>query len=559
MRDGDFTHVSRGVDCFPAGDCAFTVRLRARRGACTGVTLVYTLNKFDWWKALLRVQMPRVFFDSAFDYYAVTVRGNDSRLAYIFELDNKGKNCFFSEQGVSEAYDHSLSYYTYFQYPFSYACDRLTPIPWVGGAVTYQIFPERFFNGTGSKPYIDTDWDDVPKPKSFFGGDLAGIREKLPYLSDLGVSCLYLTPIFPSKSNHKYDVIDYFDVDEGFGGKEAFRALVDAAHARHIRVLLDGVFNHCSSQNALFLDVKRQGRASKYYDWFFVDGDRPDEEKKNYLTFGEVSYMPKMNLGNPETIRYFCGVAAYWIKEFDIDGWRLDVCDETSDAFLRALRAAVKAEKKDAVIIGEIWHESAHWLQGDMLDGVMNYGLTKACLDFLAFESIDAKTFRDRLCRLLWRSTDTANGLMMNLMGSHDTDRFLTRVKGSAERLKMAYACAFFFPGMPSVYYGDEVGMQGGYDPLCRGGFPWDEKRWNGDIRDFIKALAHLKGTSEALKAGETRVLLERGMPVIERAAQSETARLYLNLSSAAKTARWQGQTKRVKADGLQIFVSGRQ
>lgn len=536
MRQDDLFHRPRGEDCWADGQGGFVIRLRARRGACERVTLVYNCNKYEWLRGQQRLEMPRVLQDSAFDYYAAHIRGNDTRLAYIFEVEAQDGRWYFSEEGPARQYDHKLGYFNFFQFSFVHDCDVFRPLPWVQSGCVYQIFPERFCNGLGKKDYVTCAWDAEPTPKSFYGGDLVGVRQKLDELAELGVNCLYLTPVFVSPSNHKYDIVDYMRVDPAFGGDEALRALVRDAHARGMRVLLDGVFNHCSSQNALFQDVVKKGRASPYYDWFFIDGERPDEKKGNYQTFAAVRGMPKINTGNAGAIDYFCQVAAYWLLEFDADGWRLDVCDEISDRFLRALRQAVKAAKADAVIIGEVWHRAEHWLRGDMLDGVMNYPFTKACLDYVVFGGADAQGFCDQVIRTLWHDCGPAAEMAMNLIGSHDTERFLTRVNGDIERLKMGYAAAFMMPGMVSVYYGDEVGVTGGYDPGCRKGFPWEKEKQNQALRRFIQALYRLK-KQPALSRGVLNAYAKNGMAVLERRAEEQAVRLYMNRTQAAQRA----------------------
>ena len=536
MRQEDLFHRPRGEDCWADGQGGFVIRLRARRGLCKRVTLLYNCNKYDWLRGQSRLEMSRVLRDGAFDYYAAHIHENDTRLGYIFEIEAQDGRWYFCEEGPMRQYDHKLGHFNSFQYSFAHACDVMPAIPWVQSGCVYQIFPERFRNGLGPKSYVTCAWDAEPTPKSFYGGDLVGIAQKLDDLAALGVNCLYLTPVFDSPSNHKYDIVDYMRVDPSFGGEEALRTLVDGAHRRGIRVLLDGVFNHCSSQNALFQDVVQKGRKSPYYDWFFIDGEYPDEKKGNYQTFAAVRGMPKLNTGNPQVIDYFCQVAAYWIRQFDVDGWRLDVCDEVSDRFLRALRGAVKAEKADAVIIGEIWHRAEHWLRGDMLDGVMNYPFNKACLDYVVSGAVDAQGFCDQVIRAVWHYSGPAASMAMNLIGSHDTERFLTRVDGDVERLKMGYAAAFMMPGMVSVYYGDEVGVTGGYDPGCRKGFPWEAKKQDRRIYRFIQALYALK-KQPALSGGSLNAFVKNGMAVLERCAPQQTVRLYINRTASAHRA----------------------
>lgn len=546
LKNCDLTHQSHGVDCAAVAEGAYTVRLRAKKGVCAGVRLIHTFDKYRLDLGFKRANMPLVMRDDEFDYYALTLRGANSRFAYLFEItDAKGVLWFFSEEGVARECNWRYAYFSHFQYPATHACDRHVAPMWTQNAVVYQIFPERFYNGTGSKTYITAKWDDEPTPKAFYGGDLEGIRQKLDYLCDLGVNCLYLTPIHPSVSNHKYDVIDYYAVDQMFGGRDAFMSLMRDAKARGLRVLLDGVFNHCSDRCFLFEDVKRRGRQSPYFDWFFIDGDFPDADTQNYQTFAAVSYMPRLNTGNPRVIEYFCDVAAYWIREFGISGWRLDVCDEISDDMLRALKKAVKAADSDAVLIGEVWHESAHWLRGDMLDGVMNYGLTKACIDYIALKTIHAGAFCSRLCRLIWRSGDAANAMMLNLMGSHDTDRFLSRVDGDISRLEMAYATAFFMPGMPCVYYGDEVGLTGGYDPGCRKGFPWDSYSAGARPRPAITALAALKKDGDFCRAAFSAEAIN-GVACLKRTGEKRVYCLLMNLSRVTKVVNCFGKEYRI-------------
>ncbi len=413
----------------------------------------------------------------------------------------------------------------------------------------YQIFPERFANGMGEKPYITAPWDATPTPRMYLGGDLPGVTQHLDYLSDLGVNCLYFTPIHPSPTNHKYSIVDYYDVDAGFGGQAAFRELVQAAHARGMRVLLDGVFNHCSEHHPFFEDVKRCGKASPYYDFFLIDGDFPSREKGNYRTFGFSSDMPKLNTGIPAVIDYFCGVGAWWIREFGIDGWRLDVMDEISDDFLRAFRKAVKAANPDALILGEAWHDPRAWLAGDELDGVMNYGLTKALIDYLVDGALTARQAASRLTRLFFRTTSISARMMMNLLDSHDTDRFLTLLRGDRQRLKLALCLLFFFPGMPCVYYGDEIGMTGGYDPDCRKGFIWDETAWDAELRRHVQLLARLK-TGGRLAGDVIRISASDDVLTLER----EELTLLINASSRAARYCFRGREGQIAANGFVIL-----
>ncbi len=514
-------HIPGTVDACPM-DGRMHLRLRVQRGQVHAVTLVYNCNKNMWHLSRLEENMAVSFRDSEIEYYSVDIPLTDTRLAYIFKIQcADGKLRYFSEEGLTEDYDHSLGYFSFFQYTSQFPCDTMSVPDWVRTAVCYQIFPERFAMGDAAKDlsYINTPWGQIPTPKSYCGGDLPGIREKLPYLAELGVNVLYLTPVFCSPTNHKYEITDYETVDPAFGGNAALKDLIADAHGMGMKVMLDGVFNHCSWQHPYFLDAQEKGRASAYYDWFFW------REDGSYLTFGSVKTMPKLNTGNPDVIRYFSRVAVKWMESYGVDGWRLDVSDEISHRFLRRFRDAVLEQNQDAIIIGEDWHRAARYLNGDEYDGIMNYGLTKALLDLLAFQTIDAPAFRDRLVRLYHTYSIAANEKMLNLLGSHDTHRFLTRVDGDARKLRAALAVMFFYPGIPCVYYGDEIGLMGGYDPDCRRCFDWNPENWDTGIRELVKKLAGLK-KEPALSRGSFSVTEAGGTVIITRTAPEQTLML---------------------------------
>lgn len=543
------THRGRGIDCYPLDEHTFRIRLTTAKGDFDRAEICYCMNKYAWSTQRQTLPLPRIADDDTLDYYQIDLTGDDTRLCYLFLLYYNSECFYFSEEGLSRTYDFERAYYSFFQYPYIFPCNVHRHIPWTDTTVMYQIFPERFANGMGEKPYITAPWDATPTPRMYLGGDLPGVTQHLDYLSDLGVNCLYFTPIHPSPTNHKYSIVDYYDVDAGFGGQAAFRELVQAAHARGMRVLLDGVFNHCSEYHPFFEDVKRCGKASPYYDFFLIDGDFPSREKGNYRTFGFSSDMPKLNTGIPAVIDYFCGVGAWWIREFGIDGWRLDVMDEISDDFLRAFRKAVKAANPDALILGEAWHDPRAWLAGDELDGVMNYGLTKALIDYLVDGALTARQAASRLTRLFFRTTSISARMMMNLLDSHDTDRFLTLLRGDRQRLKLALCLLFFFPGMPCVYYGDEIGMTGGYDPDCRKGFIWDETAWDAELRRHVQLLARLK-TGGRLAGDVIRISASDDVLTLER----EELTLLINASSRAARYCFRGREGQIAANGFVIL-----
>jgi glycosidase len=530
MNEAAILHIPESKYCFAADDKTVVLRLRTARGdGFDSVRAVYG-GKYDFSQTRYAAELTKKYTDRLFDYYAARLRLADVRLVYVFELKTGGRTYYYSEDGLSEKYDFALAYFNAFQLPYINAADIHREVRFMRGAVFYQIFIDRFFRGDTEKDdgYINLRWGDVPNPKSFAGGDLKGVTEKLGYLSDLGVNVLYLTPIFRSISNHKYDISDYYDVDRHFGGNEDFRELVTGAHKRGIRIVLDAVFNHCSERLPQFQDVVKKGRSSHYYNWFLIDGEFPVKNPLNYECFSVCDYMPKFNTSNKEVQRFLIDIAAFWIREYDIDGWRLDVSDEVSHQFWRRFRESVKELKEDFAVIGENWHDANPFLQGDQWDGIMNYAFTKACYDFFCEGTLDAQGLSERLSGLLTRNTDQANAMMLNILDSHDTHRFLTRAKGDADKLICALALTFMYAGAPGLYYGTEIGMNGGYDPDCRRTFDWSKVAADTPLMRTVKGLIGLKKRAE-LTDGDSRLSAVNGLFILERAAGDKLLRLTLN------------------------------
>ena len=478
----------------------FSLRIRTAREDSPKITVVYG-GKYDFWETQFRKEMILSYRDRLYNYYTAELQPKDIRLVYVFEIRQGEKVSYYSEDGLSDAYDFTLNFYNAFQIAYINDCDVQKPVHWMRDACFYQIFVDRFFRGDSGKDtsYINLPWGQLPNPKSFAGGDLQGIRKKLPYLQELGINALYLTPIFKSISNHKYDIQDYFTVDPMFGTNADFAELVKAAHERNIRVVIDAVFNHVSDRCSQFQDVLKNGKKSKYFHWFVIHADAVDQEKVNYECFSACNYMPKWNTSNPEVQDYLIRIAVHWIKEYHIDGWRLDVSDEVSHHFWRKFRQAVKAANPECAIIGENWHNANSYLQGDQYDSIMNYAFTKACLDFFAFGTMDAGGFAEKLNELLMRNTDTVNNMMLNLLDSHDTHRFFTQVGENKDKLESALAVLYLFVGAPCIYYGTEIALPGGYDPDCRRTMDWDRAQARGSTWQLIRELTKLKREEPAL------------------------------------------------------------
>ncbi|WP_411675123.1 glycoside hydrolase family 13 protein [Cohnella faecalis] len=377
----------------------------------------------------------------------------------------------------------------------------------------YQIFPERFANGDPTNDPEGTEqWGGKPGLNNFFGGDLQGIIDHLEHLTSLGINAIYLNPVFEGTTNHKYDTKDYFKVDPHFGTNDKLKELVKACHERGIRVLLDAVFNHSGHTFEPFVDVMEKGASSAYADWFYVR-EWPLTVKDGvptYDTFGFEPIMPKLNTANTEVKEYLLKVAKYWIEEVGVDGWRLDVANEVDHAFWREFRKTVKGVNPDAYILGEIMHEAVPWLLGDQFDAVMNYPFTKACLDFFAHDRIGANQLANRLAGQLTSYPSQVNEVAFNLLGSHDTARLLTLCEGRTERLKLATLFQFTFPGAPCIYYGDEIGMDGGHDPDCRKCMEWDPQKQNGDLLQFFKQTISLRHQYPALQDGALTFLQDQ-------------------------------------------------
>lgn len=536
MNECAMLHIPDSRYCFATGEKELVLRLRmAREDEKAKVFLIYA-QKYDFTFCRKKLPMEIKYSDRLYNYYEIKMRLEDVRFAYIFQIEEDGNTWYFSEDGVTKEYKFEEGFYNFFQMPYINKNDVMDTVEWMRSAVFYQIFVERFRQGNEKKDtsYINMKWDEKPTPKSFAGGDLAGIIEKMDYLKELGINALYLTPVFRSISNHKYDIIDYFTVDPQFGTKEELRQLVKLAHENGIRVVLDAVFNHCSMEMQQFQDVLEKGRESRFYDWFIIDGDFPEPEKMNYECFAACNYMPKLNTANEEVQDFLLEIAIYWIREVDIDGWRLDVSDEVSHGFWRRFRKAVKKEKPDSVIIGENWHDAYAYLMGDQYDSIMNYAFTKACLDYFAKGVFSAKDMADKLNSNLMRNTEQVNRMMLNLLDSHDTHRFFTEVNKDKDKMLAAIALEMVFEGAPCLYYGTELCMEGGYDPDSRRGFPWDTKSWDMDFLEKVKELIRIR-KQPAVQYGEIKIEEEQEMLHVERMWENSKIILRINMTEEEK------------------------
>ena len=529
MNKAVILHISESFMAYAISLDELNIRLRADKKDKLDVRLIYTY-KCDYPHVWKEEKMEKTFEDERFSYYEVNLKLLDKRMAYVFKLSDENETYYLSENGLEEVYDFENFYFTSFHMPYIHEADFFEPVEWMKNAVFYQIFPERFRRGDFSKDdsYINQAWEDLPTPSSFAGGDLKGIIEKLDHIKDLGVTCLYLTPIFISPTNHKYDTIDYFEIDPQFGSKEDFKKLVEKAHSFGIRIVLDAVFNHMCHENPVFKDVREKGKESIYYDWFYIDGDKADIEKINYETFAHVYNMPKLKTSNKEVQDYLIKIGKYWIEEFDVDGWRLDVSDEVSHDLWKRFRKEIKSAKADAVIIGENWHNAEAFLRGDELDSIMNYAFTNTCLDYFKGK-ISAQKASDKLNMILMRNRDSANRMMLNFLDTHDTPRFITEIGGSLDKTLAALALSVVYMGANSLYYGTEVGLEGKGDPDCRRTFPWEKIEEKQDVLGKIKEILAVK-KHETVKDGGIKIYSEEDLLILERFVNEKTLSLAINL-----------------------------
>ena len=525
-------HIVDSSYCFPVSSNEIVLRLRTAKDDIVRAQVIYE-SKYVIGTTQQTAEMKKAYVGELFDFYEVKLTLEDTRLAYVFYVDD-GKKCYyFSEDGATESYDFTIGFYNFFQYPYINEADIHRCVPWMKTAVFYQIFVDRFHmaDEKKDKSYINCNWGEIPNPKTFAGGDLKGIIEKLDYIKEIGCNAIYLTPVFRSISNHKYDISDYYNVDPQFGTNEDLKKLVDTAHKKGMKVVLDAVFNHCSDRMMQFQDVMEKGKASKYFDWFVIKGDMVDQEKMNYETFAACEYMPKLNTSNKEVQEFLLNIGTHYLTEYDIDGWRLDVSDEISHYFWRIFRERIKSVKQDAVIIGENWHDANNYLRGDQYDSIMNYAFTKACLDYFAFGTKNAKEMAWKLNEILMRNTDAVNDMMLNLLDSHDTHRFFKEVGKDRFKMKAALALLFLFKGAPCMFYGTEILTEGGYDPDCRRCMDWEKTTMDGEYSDVFELLRLLSDIrkDKAYAEGKIRISEKSNVFILTNIGIKDEIKLYIN------------------------------
>ncbi|MGQ9901052.1 MAG: alpha amylase N-terminal ig-like domain-containing protein [Fimbriimonadales bacterium] len=499
------------------------LRLRVRKHDVAQATLFYRQNG-----RTRRVAMEPFVSDALYTYFRVRVPEDD--IEYWFELRDGRTRLRLPADGT--AFRHRRGE------------NRFEVPDWVQDAIFYQIVPDRFYNADTTNdpdPSQPIDFTGRIEGDGFYGGDLQGILKQLDYLRTLGVDTLYLTPVFASVTHHNYDTDDYERVDPELGTDEDLLQLSQTLHQHGMRLVLDGVFNHVGIYFFAFQDLLRHQEQSPFRDWFIVERfPVAVEGNPNYWAWWNIPYMPKLNHANPLVRRYLLGVVERWTRTLRLDGWRLDVPNEVPNEFWRAFRSVVRRANPDAVIIGEIWDDAGLWLQGDMFDSVMNYVWRGAVLGFVAHGSLTPSQFDQRMAQLQVMYPRQSLYAMYNMLSSHDTPRFRRECGGDLSRVRLGVLLQFTAIGAPALYYGDEIGMDGGGTPDNRRPMRFECTSDEQALLDYVRALIALRKQSVALRRGEwTTVLVDdaRGLYGFVRHTEGDAALVVINRSDQPQRA----------------------
>jgi len=539
-------HIPMSADAFAVSENQAVFRLRSARGNLTRCTLYIgdrscRKTPVDFFP----VEMIVAARDELFEWFEARPILPFNRVCYYFQLERENETClYYANQFMKELTPDRSEYY---QLPILHRADIPNVPDWASNAIVYNIFPDSFATGNHwiSKKPTHYTYNEIYY-EGLQGGTLLGILENLDYIQGLGFNTIYLNPIFSAGAYHKYDLVDYFHIDPCFGTDQDFAALVDEIHKREMRIIIDGVFNHCGWHFFAFEDVVRKGKKSKYWDWFYQLEEpviRPADEESypNYACFGYERKMPKLMLDHREARDYFLSVGVHWVKEYDIDGWRLDVANEVNDGFWRGFRQAVKAVKQDCLLIGEIWESAPHWLDGTMFDSTMNYDFRRHARDFFAKRTIDAEAFDGRVTEMRIRYRDPYPYVQLNLLDSHDVSRFLSLCGGDKQRMRLAVLFQMTATGMPCVFYGDEQGMMGVQETEYRAPMIWAGEECS--LREFYRETIQLRRQYPALRRGDWKTLVcQDGLYAFQRTYQGDTIDVWLNNSETSQTVGIEGR-----------------
>lgn len=525
------SHRSAYDQCFCLDESTLVIRLRTGK-EITSVT-IFQADPFEdgisdksRWQGC-PIAMNRQYELPYHILWSCSVQPQYKRLQYYFQISCDSETIYLFEDGCyqADALDNADKVLQYFIMPWMNTGDIARIPDWVVNTIWYQIFPDRFCRGNmGKKRYSVKPWqcEDHMTYTDFYGGDLEGIINRLPYLADLGITGIYMTPVFASNTNHKYNIADYRQIDPDFGTEDELKSLIEAAHSLGIRVMLDAVFNHCDIHFAPWQDVIHNGASSPYYDWFLINDLAQTQCLQNewssrdgrYYTFAFQANMPKLNTSNPDVVSYLTGLCQYWADTWKIDGIRFDVGDETSHCFLKHLRSTLKDTHPDLFLLGEIWHDSTQWLQGDEYDSVMDYPFLSSINDFWKEPSRTARNLMQQLNLCFTRYPEQIARNMFHFLDTHDTPRAFTRC-GDLDIFFQQLALLMTLQGSICLYYGTEIAMSGEHDPQNRKCMPWDQiLQGNYDyITDEVKRLIEIRKTYPACSDSDIQWLISETEP----------------------------------------------
>ncbi len=533
MKKQAVKHQPVSNDAFVLDEKTLVFRIRTAKDDIKEVLFCYGDTAYQGNPVKIdQVKMVKVASDLLFDYYEIVLSDIYERVVYYFSL-NDGLNIYYYYADFFHT-EVSLERNDLYKLPYHRKEDVIDIPSWLEEAIVYNIFPDSFIDHKRAQTKENVLIVDGKKVKNKLGGTIKEIINHLDYIEDLGANVVYINPIFMGGEYHKYDTIDYFRIDPHFGSKESFKQLVDECHNRNMKVIIDGVFNHSGWYFFAFDDVVKHQQDSQYVDWFYcLDFPvyRPEEleEQPPYACFGYERKMPKLNTSNPEVINYLMEVNRFWIEEFDIDGWRLDVADEVDDNFWRVFKKVAKYHKKDIAIIGEVWQSAERYLDNSMFDSTMNYDFLKYTKAFFAKDEIDAERFDARITHLRLRYRTPFTYAQLNMLDSHDVPRFLSHCREDIQRFKLAVVFQLTFLGVPSIFYGDEQGLSGIKESEYRRPMEFDK---NNELKMFYRQLIQLRKQESALVKGHYQTVYAKenqGLYIFDRCDQNIVIRVLLN------------------------------
>lgn len=490
----------------------YLIKLRTKKDAFDQVTLRYVEKYLREREVpghlVYEKKLTKVASTMIHDYYEVIIddrfnfKGKDMimlAVRYVFLLEKNQEKIYYGNYKFfqNEPYD-TIDFFNLVIYQADKSYFKVPQ--WSKGAVVYQIFPERF---APTDEKYSPNWNTCYlEPHSRSNGTLKGITQHIEYLKDLGIDAIYLNPIFLANTSHRYDTVDYMKIDPLLGSEEDLKELVSTCHKANIKVILDLVYNHTSTQFFAFQDVLKNQENSKYKDWYLIRKFPIDTKSfpPNYMSFSFGAFMPKLNTDNPECRKYLLDVSKHYVKNFDIDGYRLDVADEVTHSFWKEMRKEVKAIKEDVLIMGEVWYESTPYLRGDEFDSVMNYSIYDSIRKFVSGE-FNKDQFIDMISRERGETGLNYYHSSNILVGSHDTNRIFNGVGCDVDKFFLAMGLLLFLPGSPIVYYGDEIMFDGENVAQARRGMNFDGN-YHHQENQLIKQMIKLKHL-DLLKTGD--------------------------------------------------------